>query len=239
MIARDADELAELHAQRRMLEDAAGIEVLDWRHRHDGRTKVSLRRGKPLVRRPEEVTDLVIHQTACIFGPASDRDRRLARALRIGAHATAFREGVGVIAIPLLHRGIHANALNHPSLGLEIEGRYSGRRDDPSTVPDEAKLTAWNGHADDVTHLLIATARATIQTLVELAALDGIVLRYMRAHRQANWTRRADPGEELWTEVGAWGAREFGLEIEHGRTWASASGKGRPIPKAWGGAGAY
>lgn len=214
------------------------VEVLDFRPRHDG-TKVSRRRGKVLVRDPASITDVVIHQTACIFGPTADRERRLARALKIGAHATAFREGVGVIAMPLRWQGIHANALNGPALGLELEGRYSGLLDDPETVPDEARGTMWKGHPDDITELLVATARATLRTMLELAALEGIRPRYVRAHRQSSGTRRSDPGEGLWIEVGEWASRELGLEIEHGRTWASASGKGRPIPKAWGGVGPY
>jgi hypothetical protein len=213
------------------------VEILDWRARHDGRTKVSMRGGRVLERDPLAIDSVTLHQTACEFGPAHDREKRLARALRIGAHATAFREGVGVLAMPLRWQGIHANALNATSIGLEVEGLYAGLRDDPSTAPREDLRTTWGGPPLEVTELVVETARALLTRIVELAAAESVELRYVRAHRQASGTRRSDPGEGLWRAVALEHAvARLGLRVEPDRTWDSkASGRGRPIPEAWGG----
>ncbi|WP_053236002.1 N-acetylmuramoyl-L-alanine amidase [Sandaracinus amylolyticus] len=212
------------------------VEIVDWRARHDG-TKVSQHRGRVLERDPRDVDSVTLHQTACVFGPASDREKRLARAMKIGAHATAFREGVGVLAMPLRWQGIHANALNATSIGLEIEGLYAGLQDDPTTAPREDLRTTWGRPPLELTELVVETARALLTRIVELAAAEGIELRYVRAHRQASGARRSDPGEGLWRAVALEHAvARLGLRVEPDRTWVSkSSGEGRPIPEAWGG----
>ena len=54
-------------------------------------------KGKTVCRDPKTVTGITIHQTACVFGPANDREKAYRRALGIPAHAVAYRDGVYVI----------------------------------------------------------------------------------------------------------------------------------------------
>lgn len=128
-----------------------------------------------------------------------------------------------MLGIPFLYRGLHANALNAPSLGLEVEGRYPGLASGPRG--------AW----DILDELTIETARAALTWLVEAAAAEGIEIRYLYAHRQSSSMRRGDPGELVWRAVALEHGRQvLGLRTAPARTWDSPSaGRGRPIPLEW------
>ena len=101
--------------------------------------------GKTVCRDPKTVTGITIHQTACVFGPAKDREKAYRRALGIPAHAVAYRDGVYVITAPLDWYLYHGNDLNSFSLGLECEGHYPGLLDDPKTPIREDIKTTWGG----------------------------------------------------------------------------------------------
>lgn len=196
------------------------------------------------VRAPDEIKSLCIHQTACVFGARKpdiaqhgEARARHMRALGVAAHLVAFRDGQAVLANPLLWFVHHGNTFNATSVGIEIEGIYPGLMDDPSTLPNEARLTAparW----EDVTPFTQDTLRAA-QAAVEYALgqlnLLGARVEYVDAHRQSSMTRRADPGEEPWRKlVLEWLVPRFGLRVRP----AYVVG-GRPLPDAWGGAGPY
>lgn len=185
-----------------------------------GVRKIKTVRGWPVVRRPEDITGIVIHQTACDFG-AKPGQPRYREALEVACHALAFKTGEAVIAAPLLWYVQHGNKFNAYSLGLEIEGHYPGA---PERGPGTDRLT-------------VETLEAAHEALAELVVRGralGMPLRNVWAHRQSSATRRADPGWEIWKNLRPSFAR-LGL-TEHPDL---AIGTGRPIPREWGGQAAY
>lgn len=170
-----------------------------------------IRGGKVVVRRPEDIDSIVVHQTAVDFGAsrqqiaAAGGDPILAehrRALNVAAHMTAFTTGFAVHANPFLWYVWHGNGFNRHSLGLEIDGLYSGLKDDPNTVPrEDAQTTAGGGHAQPLTDATCNAARQALAYMVEKGAQQGIHIKYVLAHRQSSGTRRPDPGQEIWERV--------------------------------------
>lgn len=209
--------------------------------------KIKMAAKRPVVRDPAIVTGVCLHQTAVEYGVsaaqlrAAGGDRRLAlarRALNVACHAMAFRDGFFVAAAPLRWHVNHGNGLNATTLGLEIDGRYPGRPDDPRTTPRREDLeSTWGGEPSEITPALIAAARSALRWLVETGRAEGMPIEWIWAHRQSSATRRGDPGWELWGEVGEWGAAELGLRVDYART----VGSGRPIPVEWSprGVGSY
>jgi hypothetical protein len=201
---------------------------------------VRVRNGKPVLRKPELVNGIVLHQTAAVFGTSSQQieaaggDRELAlarRALRVACHAMAFRDGFVVAASPLRWHVNHANGLNATTLGLEIDGLYSGLQDDPATIPRREDLdTTWQRRVPSkLTPSTIEAASAALTWLVEAGRADGMPLEYLYAHRQSSETRRSDPGEAIWKAIALELAPRLDLKmLPH---WSS--GTGRPIPRAW------
>lgn len=189
-------------------------------------------KGRTVVRDPKVIDSVVLHQTACVFGPLNDQDKRHRRALKIPAHVTAFRDGVYVQAAPLLWFLYHANDYNATALGLECEGQYPGLRDDPKTPQREDEETFWAAGAGKPTpldELSIETFRAALTHLVVAGRELGCPIKYVKAHRQTSKTRRSDPGEGIWTEVALWAEEHLNvstLPLETRRD-------GRPIPIAW------
>lgn len=189
--------------------------------------------GRTFVRKPEDVTGIGIHQTACVFGPLDDPQKRHRRALKVPAHVLAFRDGVYAQSAPLLWELYHGNALNPFTLGLELEGQYPGLLDDPSTPVREDEKTFWSGGSGKPTPLdaqALSTFRVALAFLVEEGRRLGCPIKYIWAHRQANGTRTSDPGQEIWQRVVIdFGEKSLGLQARCADTWRD----GRPIPKAW------
>lgn len=205
------------------------------------RTTFARGRERTVMRHPKEVTHLVVHQTATRLPPSRRLVERhgyeqaaAVRAQRVNAHAVAMRTGDVVLARPVLAYVHHANAANRCSVGLEVEGRYPGRLDDPATAPREDLLSTWGLRKGQQPDQLDASTRLAIVDAVALLYEEvtraGGRLRYVVAHRQSNPRRRNDPGEEVWrftVDV----ARVHGLVPLAATTW----GKGRPLPEVWGG----
>lgn len=223
-------------------------QAFDWRARQlnppplvHGKRKHKLGAdGRVVVRRPEDIDGIVVHQTACTFGPFDDAERRHERALGVACHALAFRDGNVVIANPLLWYVQHGNGFNARSLGLEIEGLLPGLVDDPATAPREDLQTTWNGRPDELTGLLVDAACLAIDALVELALEEGIRIRYVWAHRQSSASRRSDPGEGVWRRVVLEHAvARRGLETQPALVLSGGKPRkpGRPIPIDWDPAG--
>lgn len=189
----------------------------------------------PVLREQRTIDAVVLHQMACTLGgPTAEKRHR--RALRISAHASAFFDGTVVLPCDLRAYAYHADALNARSLGVEIEGLHPGLEDDPATVPDEAKRTTWGGEPDEVTPLLIETARSALTAIVTEARAIGCPVRYVFAHRQSSPTRRSDPGQTLWREVGLWSVQALGLQAQPAATFAKTWKPwtaGKPIPREW------
>lgn len=196
-------------------------------------------KGKVVQRDPAYIDSIVIHQTACVFGvtkldvSAALGDKQLAtarRALRVACHALAF-DGFFASPNPLRSYVWHGNGFNPFSLGLEIEGFYSGLRDDPDTIPREDLETIWRGPPMHLTPSRLETAKAALKWLIEEGRREGMFRQRVRllAHRQSSDSRRSDPGEEPWSQLVEWARRELGCETDADFT----DGSGRPLPKQW------
>lgn len=200
-----------------------------------------LQRDKAVVRDPKDVIGITLHQTACVFGVSEAQAKRAggdviaarrARALNVRCHALAFRDtAVGVVLPnPLLWLVQHGNGLSPTTLGLEAECHVEGVDGDLKTFPgkDLTKRAA-------VTDQLIETTREAFRILVELAAKEGAVIRFVYAHRQSSPTRRADPCERLWKAcVLEYAVPRLGLQTAPDDVWKTRTGGfGRPIPEAW------
>jgi hypothetical protein len=198
----------------------------------DGRTSnvAKIERGKVVRRDPAHVRGITIHQTACVFGSPSAREKAYPRARAVPAHATAFRDGVFVTPFPLSWLMYHGNALNDFSLGLECEGRYPGVLDDPSTPKREDIPATWGGEPTALDERAIETFRAALRWLVETGRAEGMPIEYVWAHRQSSAMRRSDPGAGIWRAVVLdYAVPVLGLKTEPARIW----GSGKPIPRAW------
>jgi hypothetical protein len=178
--------------------------------------------GKTVVRDPKTITGVGIHQTACVFGPSSDRAKAHRRALNIPAHVTAFRDGVFVAAAPLEWFLYHGNALNSFSLGLECEGNYSGLLSKPSAV--------WSGKPSALTDEAIETFRQALKWLVDNGRAAGMPIEFIWGHRQSNGKKPSDPGEGIWKHVVLdYGIPVLGLKTQPGKVWRN----GKTIPPEW------
>jgi hypothetical protein len=204
--------------------------------------KVRIRDGVPVRRRPERVTGIVVHQTAVVYGvgPAllkaagGDADVALAmRGLETACHAIAFRRGIFVATHDLDVHVNQANGFNATTLGLEVEGRYPGLVDDPSTTAREDLKTTWGGKPTPLDESTVSTARTALKWLVDEGRSLGMPIRFIYAHRQASPTRRSCPGEGLWRALVPWAEEHLGLESRPRLVLRRPSGPGRPIPKAW------
>ncbi len=185
----------------------------------DGRTLV--RKGKTFQRDPSTIDGIVLHQTGVNYGNWP-RERLVRRVIKgagsspgVPAHAIAMN-GFFVQAFDLTAYCYHANTLNGPTLGLEIEGRLPGlesARTKAHTVLTPARIDA---------------AQAALVFLLEEGRKLGMPLKYLYAHRQSSKDRQADPGEALWKLLEPV-AMEHGLFVRP--KWTI--GGGRPIPAAW------
>lgn len=230
--------------------DYHGVPMYDLRARRVASSpKVRMVRGRPFVRLPQAVDGIVLHQTAAPFGVADYQlraaggDRNLALATRatgVACHAMAFRSGFFTAATPLTWHVNHGNGFNSRSLGLEVDGLYSGLRDDPETTPRREDIETTMGRREPtvITDATIAAARAALRWLVEAGRAEGMPIRYIWAHRQSSPSRRSDPGEAWWQLL----AEEYaipvlGLEAQRSlairSTSKKAPGMGRPIPVEW------
>jgi len=189
-----------------------------------------IKSGKVVVRDPKTITGIGIHQTACVFGPSNDIDKRHRRSLGVPCHALAFRDGVFATAFPLEWYMYHGNELNAFTLGLEIEGQYPGRADDPTTPKREDIQSTWGGNPTPFDDLAIETSREALKYLVEEGRRRGMPIEYVWAHRQSNGQKPSDPGHEIWKHVVLdYGVPVLGLRTQVDKTWRD----GKPIPGLW------
>jgi hypothetical protein len=186
--------------------------------------------GKTVVRDPKSITGIVVHQTACVFGPSSDRQRAYRRALGIPAHVTAFRDGTFVAAADPRWFLYTSNGFNAFSYGIELEGQYPGLLDDPTTPKREDEESTWGGVPTPLTDRAIETFRAAVKWMVEEGRRLGSPLQYVWAHRQSNGQKRSDPGAGIWKHVVLdYAVPVLGLQTQNDRTVED----GKPIPTGW------
>ena len=183
--------------------------------------------GRTKRRDVSKIDTVVIHQAGIAF--SAKRGQELyERALGVACHAMAFRDGSAVLAAPASWYIIHGNRYNATSLGLEIDGRYPGVRG--GKAPGGKPATPEDP-------LVVEAARLALSQLVRTAREDGCPITKIRAHRQADSWRRADPGEWLYQEVVlAYAIPVLGLEADINETLGHYKGpkrRGKPIPREW------
>lgn len=193
------------------------------------------------MRDPSAVTGIVVHQMATPIPITKAQiaraggDETLARAVRAqrtAAHCAALRDGLVVMCRPLRTYLLHGNRFNAYTLGLEIEGKYSGIRDDPSTAPDEARLSTWRGPPQVVTPVVVEAARDALAWMIHEGRKEGMFVDGVDvfAHRQSSKSRRSDPGEELWERV----VLDYAVPVLGVRVRSDVVvGSGRPVPIEW------
>lgn len=193
-----------------------------------GRHRLS--HGKVVKRHPQNVTGITVHQTACVFGPMDNPEKRHARALNVACHALAFRDSVIALPNPILWYVHHGNQLNATTLGLEIEGHYAGTRDDPKTPRREDIASTWGSKPTPLLDTVILTAQEALEELFTRAIELGCPIEYVYAHRQSSPSRMSDPGWEIWqTVVLDFAVKKLKLKTQN----AFTVGGGKPIPKQW------
>jgi len=201
------------------------IDVRDMRIAQPG--KVRLTRGAPVIRDPDAIDSIVLHQAGLMLPPGKKRLLRFTsraqacadRALQVAAHVVVFREHVEhppliVLCAPLLWYVNHANSLNGRSIGIEVEGNYAdtrGRSWSPKhpTVP--------------LTPATAAAVRYALAVVESEAWAEGARLSNLFAHRQSLLARPNCPGPELWSV-----ARGCGMLLAEDETHG-----GRPVPETW------
>tara|TARA_R110002049_G_scaffold217647_5_gene389079 strand:- start:24 stop:926 length:903 start_codon:yes stop_codon:yes gene_type:complete len=211
----------------------SAVPVLDLRSEQtDPSPKSKVVNGHTVLRAPQTVTGITLHQTACTYGVSQNQidaaggDRQLAlhrRALGVACHAMAFMDGTLVLTNPVERYIYHGNGLNSFTLGLEVEGRYPGLTNEPDK-------TTWGGDPTPLTGATVAAAQEGVRKLVELGRRAGMPITHIYAHRQSSETRRSDPGEGLWRHVVLdYAVPVLGLKAAQGVT----VGTGEPVPEQW------
>ena len=186
--------------------------------------------GKTLVRDPKKINGIVVHQTACVFGPSNDRQKAYRRALGIPAHVVGFRDGTFVVPANPLWYLYTSNGFNEFSYGVELEGQYPGLLDDPKTPKREDEATTWGGTATPLDDRAIETFRASVKWIVEEGRRLGSPLEYVWAHRQSNGQKPSDPGAAIWKHVVLeYAVPTLGLKVQNERVL----GDGKQIPAGW------
>ena len=209
----------------------------------NGKRKARMVGGKVVKRDPATVTHICLHQTAVEFGASdrqvrlSDGDRELALARRfldVACHAAACRSGFFVKTHPLEDLLNHANGFNDYSVGLEIDGRYPGLEDDPTTAAREDLRTTWGGKPSKLTDQTVEAAREAVRYFVVEGRKLGMPMTHIVAHRQSSPSRRSDPGQGIWQSVVVdFACPELGLTVDLDKTLSGRDGAGLPIPKQW------
>ncbi len=164
-----------------------------------------------------DIDAIVLHQTGVLMSDTPERFRTLDAHIGILIdHPTPIVQVQDLLAY--MH---HANELNGPSIGVEINGRFPGRE----SGYDSAKHTSVGPDAEQI----VSTCDA-IAWLCETAKENGGAITRILPHRVSNDMRRADPGEVAWREIGLWAIHEYGL-TDGGAGYCV--GDGTPIPFAW------
>lgn len=222
--------------------DSEGVKVYDLRDQQEdphpkGKTD---RRGRQVMRAPEAIVGICLHQMGVPFGPprnweeafASYDEALASRALDIACHAAAFRPGFLVIPADPLAYISHGNALNSRSFGLEVDGLFPGLI---------GRKTGSGKKPTEVTDELVHAARIGCKLLLHLGRELGCPIQYIWGHRQGDSWRRADPGEELWRKVVVeYAVPVLGLRTRPTETFAHHKGpkrRGMTIPLDWDPAG--
>lgn len=162
------------------------------------------------------ITGVTWHQTGCSM-PSDPMGWS-----RVNAHYGLTQEGLPILINKPTDFIWHAQGLSKKTIGIEIEGNYPGVTNNPKT------LWRGGGGPHSLNDKMIAGAVSIVEDILSRVAFDKG--KYFYAHRQSSPTRRADPGQEIWTKIVAPLAVRYGFEIVPDYT----KGKGRKLPVEWG-----
>jgi len=189
--------------------------------------------GKIIERDMKLVQGVCFHQTACVFGAprSSNPDSKYRRALDVPCHGVGFMDGTAVLPCPLTWYVHHGNAFNDDTIGLELEGHYSGVLDDPKTPRREDLRSTWKGEdPTPLTDVAIQCFRDLTKRVVEEARAMGAPIEFAYAHRQTNGDKESDPGEAIWKHV----VLEYAVPVLGLKTQPLHTRRdGKQIPKEW------
>lgn len=184
----------------------------------------------PQMRPWAETTGITLHQTACDMG------ERVERYDTMGAHWGVLRSGRIVRLCDNNRIVFHGNGWNNRCVGIEVNGLYAGREDDPNTAQDEALRSTWDDPStptrekpQQVTPAAMLSLRMLCRFINYDVMLHGGALKVLCAHRQSSTDRRNDPGEAIWKQAAVPVSTELGLN--YGGVGFTISGY--PIPECW------
>lgn len=167
----------------------------------------------PETRSWEETTGTTLHQTACNMG------ERIERYDTIGAHFAVLLSGRVIRLCDNNRIVFHGNGWNARCVGIEVNGLYAGREDDPATAQDEALRSTWDDPSTPTREQPMRTtpqAMLATRNLVRWIHWDiarhGGKMTKLVAHRQSSLERRNDPGEAIWKAVALPLHAELGLD---------------------------
>jgi hypothetical protein len=173
------------------------------------------------IRRWSQINSIVLHQTACVL-PTLASWRPVP--IHIGIPRSSGNVGKIFQLHPLTTYLYHANSLNSQSIGIEIEGNF------PGLVADKSTHWAKGGGPHVLGAEQIQAARQSIDWIMSEAATAGGKITYMLAHRQSSKSRRGDPGDVIWKEVGIWAMDTYKLSDGGG---GFSVGDGYRLPDQW------
>jgi len=175
------------------------------------------------VRSWSAINSIVIHQTGCWMNDTPDRFKTLNAHIGLLAnHPTPIVQVQDLNAYMY-----HANETNKFSVGIEINGLF------PGLIKD---FKAGNHTAEGPTPSQISNTRLAVQWICDEVEAKGGKISHIIPHRCSNTSRRSDPGELAWREIGVWAQQNLGL-TDKGPGWTI--GDGKPIPAEWDNRPAY
>ncbi|MPT26449.1 MAG: N-acetylmuramoyl-L-alanine amidase [Achromobacter sp.] len=206
-------------AFKALAESVPTVGIVDERanHPHSGRSLA-------MPYRPwSKIKAVVLHQTATNFGerPSSWHD--------VPIHFGITRAGKIIQLYDLTEVCNHANGLNRPSVGIEIDGWYAGVEGRPETLWQPANLRVPR-QSMDLPAVQADAAKAVVQWIVKTVSVNGGSVTHIHPHRQSSTERRSDPGSLIWQTIGLWAQETLGLSDGGG---AFKVGDGRTIPEVW------
>lgn len=170
-----------------------------------------------------KIAAVVLHQTASKIGekPASWHG--------VPIHFGITRAGKIIQLYELTEVCNHANNLNRPSVGIEIDGWYAGIEGRPETLW-QPKNQPTPRQPMNLPTVQADAVKAIVQWIVNTVQANGGKVTHIHPHRQASKDRRSDPGSLIWQTVGLWAQNTLGLS-DGGATFTV--GDGLTIPEAW------
>ncbi|WP_285412927.1 N-acetylmuramoyl-L-alanine amidase [Variovorax sp. efr-133-TYG-130] len=195
----------------------AGIIDERAKHPHSGRS-VSMP-----YRTWSNVTAIVLHQTATKMGEKASAWHR------VPIHFGVTRAGKIYQLYELTEVCNHAGNFNRSSVGIEIDGWFSGIEGQFDTLWQPGG-PGPKRQPMDLPAVQAEAVKTAVRWIVDAVAANGGKITHIHPHRQASSARQSDPGSLIWKTVGLWAKMTFNLD-DGGKNFTV--GDGLKIPEAW------